>query len=152
MSMFGWNTGNVVAISQLAAKVYAAYKDAPDEYRHISERVISLQVIINTAVQHSESTTLNEHYLEEGQEVLQGCRGILEDLNSLTEKLAWLEKYNSLASANTRLIRKRIMLGTEDITILRQRLISNTVLLQGFIQRYGVSTINSKYIMLISPF
>lgn len=144
--------GSVIAISQLAAKVFAAYTDAPDEYRHISERVMSLQIIINTAVQNCESTTLNEHYLEEGQEVLQGCWGILEDLNSLTERIAWLEKYNSLASANTRLVLKRITLGTEDITTLRQRLISNTALLQSFIQRYDVPNIYSKYIMLISPF
>lgn len=144
--------GSVIAISQLAAKVFAAYTDAPDEYRHISERVMSLQIIINTAVQNCESTTLNEHYLEEGQEVLQGCWGILEDLNSLTERIAWLEKYNSLAFASTRLVLKRITLGTEDITTLRQRLISNTALLQGFIQRYDVPNIYSKYMMLISPF
>ena len=112
--------GDIIAISQLAFKVHSAYKDAPKSYRHISEEAKSLQIIINKAVKHFESTTLSDSDLQEGQEVLKGCQSVLE--NSL------IEEYNSLVSVNKRQFFKKVKLGTtEDIVTLRGRLISNTV-------------------------
>ena len=130
MSMFGWGVGDIFAISQLAVKVYTAYKDAPDDYRNILDEVESLQFIINKAARHFQSTKLDINSQQEGQKVLKGCQNILEDLNSL------IEEYNSLASANTSQVFKRVKLGTEDIATLRARLISNTGLLNSFIQRF----------------
>ena len=132
---FGWGVGDILAISRLAVKVYTAYKDAPDDYRHISDEVKSLQIIVNKAATHFQSTTLDNNSRQEGQEVLRGCQNVLEDLNSL------IEKYNSLASAKTGQILKRVKLGTEDIATLRARLISNIGLLNGFIRRLDVPTI-----------
>ena len=133
----GFGVGDIVAISRLAVKVYTAYKDAPDDYKHISDEVKSLQIIINKAVQHFERTTLSNQNWQEGQEVLKGCQNVLEDLNSL------IEKYNCLASGNTAAgqVLKRVKLGAEDIATLRIRLISNTGLLNGFIQRFDITTI-----------
>ena len=141
--MYGWSVGDIIAISRLAAKVYTAYKDAPDNYRHISEEVRSLQILINKAVRHVESTTLCDEDKQEGQEVLKGCQSVLENLNSL------IEKYKSLASTNRGLVFKRVKLGTEDIATLRARLTSNIVLLSGFIQRSDFPTATIEYIMLI---
>ena len=131
---FGYGVGDILAISGLAIKVYTAYKDAPDDFRNISDEVKSLHIIINKAAQHFESTTLSTSSCQEGQEVLKGCQNVLADLDSL------IQKYNSLASASTSQVIQRIKLGTEDIATLRVRLISNTGLLNGFIQRYGNST------------
>ena len=128
--MFGWGVGDIATISTLVAKVYTAYRDAPDNYQHISEEVRSLQILINKAVRHVESPALSDDDRQEGQEVLKGCQRILEDLDSL------IEKYNSLASASSGQAFKKVQLGTEDIATLRSRLISNTVLLNGFIQRF----------------
>ena len=132
---FGFGVGDIIAISGLAVKVYTAYKDAPDDYRHISDEVKSLQIIINKAAQHLESTTLSNNNREEGQEVLKGCQNVLEDLNSL------IEKYNSLSSASPSQVLKRVKLGAEDIATLRARLTSNTTLLSSFIQRFDISSI-----------
>ena len=129
MSMFGWGVGDIATISALVSKVYTAYKDAPDNYRHISEEVRSLQILISKAARYVENPTLSDNDWQEGQEVLKGCQSILEDLNSL------IEKYNSLASTNTGQVFKKVKLGGEDIATLRSRLISNTGLLNGFIQR-----------------
>ena len=131
----GYGVGDIIAISGLALKVYAAYKDAPDDYRHILDEVESLQIIINKAARHFESPTLNDNTRQEGQKVLKGCQNVLEDLNSL------IEKYNSLASASTSQVIKRVKLGTEDIATLRARLTSNTGLLTSFIQRFDIPTI-----------
>ena len=141
---FGWGVGDIVAISGLAVQVYTAYKDAPDDYRNISDEVESLQILIDKAARHFESSTLDSNSRQEGQKVLKGCRNVLEDLNSL------IEKYNSLASSRTSQVLRRIKLGTEDIATLRSRLISNTGLLNGFIQRSVPSSIPIQYIILIS--
>lgn len=126
---------DIMAISSLALDVYTAYKNAPDDYKHISDEVRSLQIIINKAARHLESTALSKNNWLEGQEVLRGCQNVLEDLDSL------IEKYDGLGSANARQVLKRVKLGGEDIATLRARLTSNTTLLSSFIQRFDISTI-----------
>lgn len=141
--MFGWSMGDLVSISALAMKVYAAYKDAPNDYRHISQEVKSLKIIIDKAKQLFENSTLSDQDHQDGQEILQGCRSVLDDLNSL------IKKYHSLAPTTSHQIFKKVKFGTEDIATLRVRLISNTGLLNGFIQRFDILIIATKYIMLI---
>ena len=144
---FGYGVGDIIAISRLALKVCTAYKDAPGDYRNISDEVESLHIIINQAAHHFKSTTLsdNSQQQEEGHKVLRGCHNVLEDLDAL------IEKYNSLASKSTsqstsqalqRLkLSARLVIGTEDISTLRARLTSNATLLNGFIQKFGILTL-----------
>ena len=132
-----FGVGDVLTISGLAVKVYTAYRDAPDDYRHISEEVKSLQTIVDGAVKYFENTSLGDSKRQEGQEALQGCQGVLEDLNSL------IEKYKSLASPNKMQFFTRVRLGIEDIVTLRARLTSNTVLLSNFIRRFVIQSLTS---------
>lgn len=132
---FGFSVGDILTVSQLAVKVYTAYKDAPDDYKHIAEEVDSLQSMFTRAVQHSQSTTLSDDDRQEGQKVLTGCQSVLGDLNSL------IEKYKSLASANKNQAFMKVKLGTEDIATLRARLGTNATLLSSFIGRFDISTI-----------
>lgn len=122
----------------MAAKVYIAYQDASDNYRHISEEVISLHVPINIAIRHFKSTTFSDNDQLLGQEMLQGCQGVLEDLNLLIEN-----------SASTRQVLKRVNPHMKDITALKARLISNTSLFNCFIQRFDNPPTPIKYIMLM---
>ena len=122
------------AALQLVAKVYVAYKQAPEDYRNICKEVKSLQIIIDKAIQYIQSTTLSDDDRQEGQEVLRSCQSVLEDMNSHI-------KYNSLAFAKSGWIVKKVQIGTEDIATLRARLISNTGLLNSFIQRFYIPTI-----------
>lgn len=124
---FGFGPSDVITISTLAVKVITAYKDAPGEYKNISEEVKSLHIIINRGVQHLESIPLCEGERQEGMEILQGCQSVLEDLDAL------IEKYKGF---NKRQVFARVKIGMEDITTLRTRLISNTTLLNSFIQRF----------------
>ena len=135
----GCSVGDVMAISVLALKVHKAYKDAPGDYRNISDEVKSLHIIINKAAKHLDSTTLSDSNRQEGQEVLNGCRNVLEVLDAL------IIKYNSIASAGTGQVIQRIKLGGEDIATLRARLTSNTTLLNGFVQRFEIPIINIGY-------
>ena len=146
----GYGAGDIIAVSQLVAKVYAACRDAPKDYRDIRGEVKSLEIRINKAIKHIQSPTLSDDDKQEGQEVLRSCQGVLEDLNSL------IEKYNSLASAKSGQIFKKVQFSAEDIATLRARLISNTGLLNGFIQRFDILTtyilLFTKYIMLIPAY
>ena len=132
MSMFGWGVGDIIAISRLAVQVYTAYRDAPDDYKHISDEVKSLHILINKAAPYLNSTSLNNNSRQEGEQALKGCKDVLEGLNSI------IEKYNSSGSSRTSQVLRRIRLGTEDIASLRVRLISNTALLNAFIQRLAL--------------
>ena len=118
---------DIITISGLAAKVYAAYNDTPD-YRHISEEVAALRVLIGKVAQHLKSTTSSDDH-PYGQKVLKGCQGVLVDLNCL------FEKYKRLASINKRITLSIIKLGNEDIGTLYPQLLSNTGLLRGFVRR-----------------
>ena len=156
---FGCGVGDVMAISRLAFKVYTGCKNAPGEYGNISDEVKSLHIVIDSAAQHFKSTTLSDSKRQKGQEVMRGCQNLLEDLDSL------IGKYNSLAPASTSTgtttttstsqVLQRVKLGaglalgTEDIATLRARLISNTTLLNGFIQRFDILTTSIKYIYIV---
>lgn len=132
--MFQSGGESVVAISQLAAKVYAAYKAAPDDSRQISEDVMSLQVLIDMAGQYFERAAFGDNTRQMGHEVFKSCHSVLEDLGSL------IEKYHSLPSVSTGQPLNRVKLGEEDCTTLRARLISNSNLLSGFIQGFDIPT------------
>ena len=123
---FEWSLSNIVAISQLAERVYATYKDAQGDFRHISEEIMPLQAIINMAVQHFERATFSDNDRQLGQEVLKGCHSILEDLNSLVEKLS-----SAIVCQGFNSIRLRV-------ETLRARLISNTGSFNDFIQRFHI--------------
>ena len=53
--------GDIIAISGLAVKVYTAYKDAPDDYKHISEEVVALKILVDKVAQHFRSTNMSRH-------------------------------------------------------------------------------------------
>ena len=141
---FGFGVGDILTISGLAAQVYSAYKDAPDDYKHISMEVKSLQAIVDEARKYFDNTILSNSKRQEGKEALQGCQSVLEDLNSL------IEKYKSLDSANRMQIFKRVKLGTEDIMTLRARLTSNTISLSNFIRRFVISIYKIYFTKLLS--
>ena len=119
---------DLITISGLAAKVYAAYNDTPD-YRHISEEVVALRVLIDKFAQQFKSTTISTSDDRDGHKVLKGCRDVLEHLDCL------FEKYRRLASVNKRIVLGCVKLGKDDTTTLHVQLISAAGLLNGFVRR-----------------
>lgn len=126
----------IITISGLAVRVYTTYKGAPKDYQHISKDVTALQSLIDKVAQYFKSPTLSCDSRHYGEEVLKGCKGVLEDLYSL------IEKYKRMASINKRLVLAAVKIGKEDIRALQARLISETVLLKGFVRRCVVRFIN----------
>ena len=130
---------DIIAITGLAVRVSGAYKDTSDDYRHIhiSEEVAALKLLIERAAPHFGGTDISREDYGYGEKVLRGCQSVLQDLNS------FIEKYQRLASINKRLVLNRVRLGKVDITVLQVQLISNTVLLNGFVRRCVVRSFNA---------
>ncbi|RPB18679.1 hypothetical protein L211DRAFT_796001 [Terfezia boudieri ATCC MYA-4762] len=120
--------GDFLAVSNLVLKVYNEYKDAPENFRNLSNEIKSLHIIIDGQFQDK---TLNPNEEMQLQEILQGCTNVLEDLDKLRIK------YMSLGSApgSSAQAIDRIKWIQEDIVELRARLTSNTTLLNTFITR-----------------
>lgn len=136
----GSGVGNIIAISGLAATVFTAYKDAPaDGCRQISKEVAALQILIDKVAQYFKSANISSGDRHDGQKILTDCQNVLEDLNSL------MEKYRRLVCFNRRLAFMGVKLRKEDITTLRERLISSTILVNGFIRRFAAPTFPLHY-------
>lgn len=127
---FGWGVGEFIALSGLAIRVNAAYKNGPDNCRHISEEVVVLQVLIGKAAEKLKSTNISNYDRHDGQKVLKGCQRVLENLYSV------IEKYKRLASMKP-LVFTGAKLGN-DIVTLQVSLSSNTTLLRGFVRRFVI--------------
>ena len=117
---------DIIAITGLAVRVSIAYKDV--DYRHISGEVAALKLLIDRVAPPFKSLDISHKDYYYGEKVLRDCQSVLEDLNS------FVEKYKRLASINRRLTVKGVKLGKDDIASLQVRLISNTLLLNGFIR------------------
>ena len=133
---------DIIAVSGLAVRASIAYKDAPGGYRHISEEVTALKLLIDKVAPHFKSTTISSDDHQYGQRVLKSCLTILQDLNS------FIEKYKRLAAINRRLIFGTVKLGDNDITALHSQLISETVSLNGFVRRFVIPAICSTFSIL----
>ena len=119
---------DIIVISGLAIRTSIAFKEAPRDYRHISEDAAVLKHLIDRVSPHFKRITISSNDRHHGQEVLKGCQSVLEDL------MALIEKYKRLACINQRLVLNGVKLGKENITTLQVRLMSNTSLLNGFVR------------------
>ena len=120
---------DIIAIAGLAIRVSIAFKGVPDAYRHISKEAAALKSLVDKVSPHFKGTTISREDYHYGEKVLKDCQSVLADLNS------FIQKYKTLASINKRLVLNRVKLGKDDITVLHVRLISMTVLLNGFLRR-----------------
>ena len=111
-------------------KVHTDYKNILHDYRQISEEALALHVLSGKAAQHLKGTAISSDDQCYGRKVLRGCQDVLEELNSL------VERYKSLVAINERLAKVKLSKG--GIIVLQERLISDTVLLNGFVRRFVI--------------
>lgn len=122
-------TGDFIAIKGHAIKVHTDYQDAPDDYKHISEEVAALRILLDQVAQQYKRTAISSDDRYEGQKILIGCQDVLQDLSSL------FEKYKRRALTIKRLPFLGVKLGEDNIITLREKLRLNTGLLTGFARR-----------------
>src|ERR1700722_7813857 len=124
---FGFSVGDFINVLALAWKVYKSCKDSCDDFKNISGEVAGLHIVLletkDFVTEHGE--TLSADRAAHLSTLGKGCNGVLTDLEVL------LKRYQSLGSKTQRTW-ERLRWGTEDIAQLRERLISQTLLLTAF--------------------
>jgi hypothetical protein len=124
---FGYSVADFVTLGELAWKVYKSCKDAPKSFIDLSHEVLSLSAVLKEAEETFSGQTLPLKTQERLKTVGDGCRIVLEDLQSL------IDRYESLGK-QTKRTWDRLGWCSNDTVKLRSRLTSNTVLLTAFIR------------------
>jgi len=124
------SVGDFSEVANLAWTVYNGYKDAPGDFKNLSDEIKSLHNIVNSNILTAKNLTPEEQ--EKLREILPECTNVLMDLDNL------LTKYKRLGSPDGSSLGAldQAGWGQEDIVGLRSRLTSNTTLLNTFVTRY----------------
>jgi hypothetical protein len=123
----GCSIGDFVAIGMLAWDVFKACKAAPEGFENISREVLSLHAVLKESEETVFALPLSLEKQTRLKAIGDGCRRVLEDLQSL------VQKYQRLGT-QTRRTWDRMKWHTEDIAELRSRLTSNVVMLNTWIR------------------
>lgn len=124
---FGFSLGDFAVLGQLAWNIYKACKDAPEGFKNISQEVSSLHLVLKELEEIYPDADLSAAQQSRLEIIGDGCRAVLKDLQCT------LDKYKSLGTRSRRTW-DRLRWGSNDIEVLRSRLVSNTVLLTTFIK------------------
>jgi len=128
------SVGQFLGVTRLAWTVYNEYKDAPGDFKNLSDEIKSLHNIVSSDILTAKFRDPNLPSEEKGRlrEILQGCTNVLKDLDNV------LTKYKRLGSPQGFGLRNldRVRWCQERIVELRARLTCNTTLLNTFVARY----------------
>ena len=119
--------GDFAVLGQLAWKIYKTCKDAPESFQNLSQEVSSLHIVLKELEEIYSDAPLSTAQQSRLETVGDGCRAVLEDLQGI------LDRYNSLGT-KTKRTWDRLGWGSKDVSELRSRLISNTVLLTALVK------------------
>lgn len=135
---FGFSPSDVIALVNLATKVYQGWRDACGEYTDITGTLHSLHLVLQRLQRHfgpSEDTSTpasNEFMLchqsdnHDFAQVVISCRSDLSHLHAI------VNKYRSLETSRKRTW-DRIRLGTKDLDSTRARITQHMTLLSTFL-------------------
>lgn len=123
--VIGLSVGDIFLISSLAWRVYRLCRDSSNEFKALSTEVASLHIVLKETEDQIQQNNVEKGYEARLLVIADGCKDVLEDLES------FLSKYESLATKTQRTW-DRLRWGSEDARKLRERLVSNTVLLTAF--------------------
>lgn len=130
--------GPVLSAARLAWTVYKACKAAPDSFNNISGEVLSLHAVLKEVEETLTGQKLSSARQARLGTITSGCGSLLEDIEAV------VKKYESLGTQSKRTW-DRLNWDSEQISQLRARLTSNTVLLSAFL-RYEVDSNQALYV------
>lgn len=126
---FGVSVGDFTVLGQLAWKLYRTCKDAPESFQDTSQEVLSLFVILKESEEIYSGTLLSATQRSRLEDIRNECHAVLEELQGI------LDNHNSLSTKPKRTLdRLGWRSNDSDIAELTSRLVSNTVLLKGFVK------------------
>ena len=124
---FGYSVGDFVAVGTIAWNVYKSCRAAPGSFSNISKEVLSLHAVLKEADETIFGGPLSPESQARLKIISDGCQCVLDDLQAL------VDKYESLGTQSKRTW-DRMNWGSEDISDIRSRLISNATMLTVFIR------------------
>lgn len=119
---FGFSISDFVTVPAFAWKVYTSCKESSQSYKDLSGEVCSLHIVLREVEEYVSRYPLEGDGERRLLEVGKGCHDVLKDLEGV------LERYESLGTHSQRTW-DRMRWGLEDVSRIRERLISNTALL-----------------------
>ena len=140
---FGYGVGDFLAVGKLVWNVYRAYADAPEQFRDISQEILSLHIVIQkvedqlgisgsdaasgslaSGSQPQHVKTLSTKDKDNLRVLYDGLQGIMKELDGL------LKKYRNLESGHNLI--DRLKWGQEDLVRLREKIQSHMNFLTAF--------------------
>lgn len=123
---FGCGIGDLVILGTLTWKLYKTCKESSSEFKRLSSEVASLHVVVKETEEHiQENQGLSPSRDARLNILVDGCKEVLADLERL------LLNYESLGTQQQRTW-DRVRWGMEELSEVRQRIISNTTMLTAF--------------------
>ncbi|KAN0102723.1 hypothetical protein V8E51_011036 [Hyaloscypha variabilis] len=130
---FGFSIGDFVAAIELANRIRKEFVHAPGQFKAISDEVRSLSIILQDINIKLSEHELNDHQQARLQEISSNCRNVLNEVEETASKYQELEYKGGSMSTKVKKIWKRLKWEPEDIRELRDRIISNVLLLSTFL-------------------
>lgn len=123
---FGFSVGDFVTVGTLTWNLYKACSTAPESIGSLCGELASLHAVLKQIEEAITRRVVSPSEQERLATVVKGCSDVLRDLQTL------VEKYNGPGGGSQRSWKNRLKWGFENIDPIRNRLISNTVLLTAF--------------------
>jgi len=117
---FGSGIGDIIALTELAWKVWNGYSKAPKEFKDICGEIHCFASALENAPHSWPDAATQDQF----QRIIAGCKELLDDLDKI------LQQYASLANAKGNTI-DRLMWG-EDLGALRLRIVTSLSSLTNF--------------------
>jgi hypothetical protein len=120
---------SIIAISRLAWSIYRSCKDAPKDFKDISEDVSRMHIVLKETdelvADLGAQEPIGPEKLDRLKHLANGCRDVLNELEEL------LGKFRNLGGRNIGLF-DRLRFAKDDVDAIRDRIVANTVLLTAF--------------------
>ncbi|MCJ1263487.1 hypothetical protein MMC22_003357 [Lobaria immixta] len=129
---FGFGVGDILAVSKLARTTWKRFQDSSDQFKALRTEAANLCLVLDDVAQTAPGRELSEKEARTLSSLIQGCRDILADMDTMLQKYENLGTRSSSSGARTRKAWKKITWDLEEVNELRSRVISNTVSLDAF--------------------
>lgn len=123
---FGFGVGDFITVIQIASDVYGTYRDAPGQFKAISDEVSSLKAVLVQAESIYDQEATSEADQKNLRGIADGCTNALKD----AEKL--LQEFNRYERHRISRAWRRVTWDTTKVNELRDRFGSNTTYLTAF--------------------
>ncbi|THV45381.1 hypothetical protein BGAL_0496g00050 [Botrytis galanthina] len=133
---FGFGIGDILAVIELAKKIRKDFVDAPSQFKDISLEVRSLSIVLQDIEDELSLPDLNAKQKSELEEIIVGCRDVLEKLQrALSAYGELISDFRGVGSKAKR-IWKRLKWEPDDIKEFRSRVTTNVAFLNAFRGKY----------------